>query len=205
MLRLVAPAFLITLCLACYEGAVAYSYYQVKGCDPLASKQISNPNQAGRLELILLPSMITMFDLGLVPFIVMDIFAKLPGMPGLFLASLFSASLSTLSSGLSSLAALTWADIFKPLIGDISEIKATVIIKTTAKRAVFKVHPSLKLICISWTLALRFTLSGVVHDLYNPSLKISSLPSIKEDLNSEQEGELNLTLCDNSANKSVCE
>ncbi|GFR88092.1 sodium-coupled monocarboxylate transporter 1, partial [Elysia marginata] len=61
----------------------------------------------------------------------MDIFAKLPGMPGLFLASLFSASLSTLSSGLSSLAALTWADIFKPLIGDISEIKATVIIKTT--------------------------------------------------------------------------
>ncbi|GFR94812.1 sodium-coupled monocarboxylate transporter 1 [Elysia marginata] len=36
---------------------------------------------------------------------------------------------NTLSSGLASLAALTWADIVHPLIGEISEVKATVIIK----------------------------------------------------------------------------
>ncbi|RUS90993.1 hypothetical protein EGW08_001210 [Elysia chlorotica] len=112
MLLIVAPTFLITLVLASYEGIVAYSYFQVKGCDPLASKQIANPNQ-------------------LVPFIVMEIFGKLPGMPGLFLASLFSASLSTLSSGLSSVAALTWSDILHPRLGDISEVKATIIIKVT--------------------------------------------------------------------------
>ncbi|KAL8559258.1 hypothetical protein ACOMHN_040382 [Nucella lapillus] len=59
----------------------------------------------------------------------MDIFKSLPGMPGLFLASLFSASLSTLSSGLSSLSALMWTDFIKPRVGEVSEFKATVIAK----------------------------------------------------------------------------
>ncbi|GFR79277.1 sodium-coupled monocarboxylate transporter 1 [Elysia marginata] len=110
MIRISAPCLLFTGCVVAYEGVVVYSYFNHKGCDPLASKQISNPNQ-------------------LVPFTVMDMFSNVPGMPGLFLASLFSASLSTLSSGLASLAALTWADIVHPLIGEISEVKATVIIK----------------------------------------------------------------------------
>ncbi|KAK7480608.1 hypothetical protein BaRGS_00028184, partial [Batillaria attramentaria] len=65
----------------------------------------------------------------IIPFTVMDIFNRLPGMPGLFLASLFSASLSTLSSGLSSLSALLWTDVIKPRIGDVSEFKATFIAK----------------------------------------------------------------------------
>ncbi|KAJ8310435.1 hypothetical protein KUTeg_012300 [Tegillarca granosa] len=106
------PAFLVTLFLAAVEGVVAYSYYHTVGCDPLASKQIRDPNQV-------------------VPFMVMDIFNGIYGMPGLFLASLFSASLSTLSSGLSSLSALLWTDLIKPHIKPISDTKATIIAKVS--------------------------------------------------------------------------
>ncbi|PVD18322.1 hypothetical protein C0Q70_20871 [Pomacea canaliculata] len=112
MVNVTIPFFFLTLTMACYEGIISYSYYHVKGCDPLGSKKITNPNQ-------------------IIPFTVMDIFQNLPGMPGLFLASLFSASLSTLSSGLSSLSALLWADILKPRVGNISDLKATIIAKVS--------------------------------------------------------------------------
>ncbi|XP_052784824.1 sodium-dependent multivitamin transporter-like [Mya arenaria] len=110
VLMLVAPGFFLSLTLAGIEGIIAYAYYDVIGCDPLKSKQITNPNQ-------------------IVPYMVMDIFQGFKGMPGLFMASLFSASLSTLSSGLSSLSALFWTDLVKPHTKPMSEFKATVISK----------------------------------------------------------------------------
>ncbi|KAL3847665.1 hypothetical protein ACJMK2_018565 [Sinanodonta woodiana] len=105
-----APALFVTLTIAGIEGIIAYAYFDSIGCDPLASKQINNPNQ-------------------IIPFMVMDIFKGIHGMPGLWLASLFSASLSTLSSGLSSLSALFWEDIIKPNVKPMSEKQATVIAK----------------------------------------------------------------------------
>ncbi|KAL5004656.1 hypothetical protein ScPMuIL_018112, partial [Solemya velum] len=111
VMLIVGPAFFITLSLTSIEGLVAYAYYHTIGCDPLASKQIKNPNQ-------------------IVPFMVMDIFREAPGMPGLFMASVMSASLSTLSSGLSSLSALTWEDIIKPHVKFVNERKATLIAKS---------------------------------------------------------------------------
>ncbi|XP_076435873.1 sodium-dependent multivitamin transporter-like [Babylonia areolata] len=110
MMVMMAPCFFASLSMACYEGIVAFAYHQSRGCDPLASKEITDPNQV-------------------IPFTVMDIFQSLPGMPGLFLASLFSASLSTLSSGLSSISALLWTDFVKPVAGPMSERKATAIAK----------------------------------------------------------------------------
>ncbi|XP_059139448.1 sodium-coupled monocarboxylate transporter 1-like [Physella acuta] len=111
MLLITAPCYLISLAISMYEGVVAYAFYETKKCDPFESKQLADPNQ-------------------IIPLIVMDIFADLPGMPGLFLASLFSASLSTLSSGLSSLSALLWADVIHPILGpNVSETKATIIAK----------------------------------------------------------------------------
>lgn len=112
VLMVVSPAFFVTLSMAVYEGIVAYAYYQTKGCDPFESKILTNPNQ-------------------IMPYTVMDIFQSLPGMPGLFLASLFSASLSTLSTGLSSLSAMVWADLISPHLGQVSEIKATIIAKVS--------------------------------------------------------------------------
>nr|XP_022343638.1 sodium-coupled monocarboxylate transporter 1-like isoform X1 [Crassostrea virginica] len=110
VLYLAGPAFFVTLTLATLEGAVAYGFFSSLGCDPLKSKQISNPNQV-------------------VPFMVLKIFEELPGMSGLFMASLFSASLSTLSSGLSSLSALAIEDIVKPNFKTLSEKSITLIAK----------------------------------------------------------------------------
>ncbi|XP_053401256.1 sodium-dependent multivitamin transporter-like isoform X2 [Mercenaria mercenaria] len=110
VLIITAPAFLITLCLACVEGIVAYAYFDVTKCDPLDSGEIRDPNQV-------------------IPYMVTDMFQEQVGMSGLFLASLFSASLSTLSSGLSSLSVLLWEDLIKPFTQPMSDFKATLIAK----------------------------------------------------------------------------
>ncbi|KAL5018098.1 hypothetical protein ScPMuIL_003820 [Solemya velum] len=110
VILLTAPGLFFATTLAVFEGIIAFAYYTTVRCDPLESGQIDNPNQV-------------------IPYLVMDIFDGYPGMPGLFLASLFSASLSTLSSGLSSLSALLWQDIVKPHTKPMSELKATFIAK----------------------------------------------------------------------------
>ncbi|XP_060076697.1 sodium-coupled monocarboxylate transporter 1-like [Ylistrum balloti] len=79
---------------ACLMGISAFAYYAQFGCDPLTSGQIKNKNQ-------------------LIPHFVMEIL-NIPGIPGLFIACLFSGTLSSLSSNLSSLSAVTWEDILKP-------------------------------------------------------------------------------------------
>ncbi|XP_061171867.1 sodium-coupled monocarboxylate transporter 1-like [Saccostrea echinata] len=104
------PLFCITLSLPLFEGLVAYAYYYKKRCDPLTSGRIKNPNQ-------------------IIPYLVLEIFEHLPGMPGLFMASLFSASLSTLSSGLSSLSAMAAEDIVKQIFPSISDQRLTFVSK----------------------------------------------------------------------------
>ncbi|ODN04385.1 Sodium-coupled monocarboxylate transporter 1 [Orchesella cincta] len=79
--------FTIGLCLL--SGIVIFSSYA--GCDPMATGTI------GRVD-------------GIVPHFVKTELSFIPGMMGLFTACVFSASLSTLSSGLNSLAAVTWED-----------------------------------------------------------------------------------------------
>lgn len=44
----------------------------------------------------------------------MDILGDYPGMPGLFVAGVFSAALSSLSTGLNSMSAVMLEDFFKP-------------------------------------------------------------------------------------------
>ncbi|XP_060068780.1 sodium-coupled monocarboxylate transporter 1-like [Ylistrum balloti] len=110
VLLFAGPAFLFTMSLAAFEGIIAYAYYYTKGCDPLKSGQISNPNQ-------------------IIPFMVLDIFRNLPGMSGLFLASLFSASLSTLSSGLAGLSAQFTEDFVKPAFKGLTDFQITIIAK----------------------------------------------------------------------------
>ncbi len=43
---------------------------------------------------------------------------SLPGLPGLFVAGIFSGSLSTVSSAINSLAAVTLEDYIKPICGE---------------------------------------------------------------------------------------
>ena len=54
------------------------------------------------------------------------------GLPGLFVAGIFSGSLSTVSSAINSLAAVTLEDYIKPVCGDHGIEHQTVILKTLA-------------------------------------------------------------------------
>ncbi|XP_014675985.1 PREDICTED: sodium-coupled monocarboxylate transporter 1-like [Priapulus caudatus] len=84
---------LATIC--SLAGLVIYAVYAQ--CDPLTTKTILAKDQ-------------------LLPLFVMDHLSFLPGLPGLFVACLFSGALSTISSGLNSLAAVTLEDIIKPYV-----------------------------------------------------------------------------------------
>nr|XP_011412119.2 sodium-dependent multivitamin transporter-like isoform X1 [Crassostrea gigas] len=112
VMYLSAPGFVITIFMGVVEGIIAYSYYHTIRCDPLESKGIRNSNQ-------------------IIPAMIMSMFEDIPGMPGLFIASLFSASLSTLSSGLSSISAQMWQDFVRPHTKPMSEFRATLIAKLT--------------------------------------------------------------------------
>ena len=48
MMWLNIPALLVIINVVCMLGIVVFAYYYEIGCDPLASKQISNPNQVGK-------------------------------------------------------------------------------------------------------------------------------------------------------------
>jgi sodium-coupled monocarboxylate transporter 8/12 len=92
------------------QGLAIFAYFSNKGCDPLASGQVKNLNQ-------------------IIPFTMLELFHDYPGLPGLFIAALAAASLSTISSGLSSLSAVTYEDFIKVFFKNVSDEKGTNISK----------------------------------------------------------------------------
>lgn len=89
----VGAAIVITLC--SFIGIILYAFYSE--CDPLTSKQVADADQ-------------------IFPYFVMEVLTSKPGLPGVFLACIFSGSLSTISSGLNSLAAVIIEDFYKGLL-----------------------------------------------------------------------------------------
>uniref|UniRef100_A0A8C4U1H4 Solute carrier family 5 member 8 n=1 Tax=Falco tinnunculus TaxID=100819 RepID=A0A8C4U1H4_FALTI len=83
-------------------GLALYSIY--KDCDPWSAKQVSALDQ-------------------LMPYLVLDILHDFPGVPGLFVASAYSGTLSTVSSSINALAAVTVEDLIKPYFRSLSEKK----------------------------------------------------------------------------------
>ncbi|NXG56308.1 SC5A8 protein, partial [Hemiprocne comata] len=81
-------------------GLALYSIY--KDCDPWTAKKVSAFDQ-------------------LMPYLVMDILSDFPGVPGLFVASAYSGTLSTVSSSINALAAVTVEDLIKPYFRSLSE------------------------------------------------------------------------------------
>ena len=65
----------------------------------------------------------------MIPLAVSDLFSSMPGLSGLFIAALSSAALSTLSSSLSSIGAVTYDDIIREEYPNLSEAKASAISK----------------------------------------------------------------------------
>ncbi|XP_017116374.1 sodium-coupled monocarboxylate transporter 1 [Drosophila elegans] len=75
-----------------YTGLLIYATYAQ--CDPLETKLAQRNDQ-------------------LLPLLVMDTFGAYPGLPGVFVAGVFSAALSSLSTGLNSLSAVVLEDFVK--------------------------------------------------------------------------------------------
>ncbi|XP_029017411.1 sodium-coupled monocarboxylate transporter 1 [Betta splendens] len=84
--------WLILLC-SVFAGMCIYSVY--KTCDPLTAGQVSAPDQ-------------------LLPYLVMNILGGHPGLPGLFVAAVYSGSLSTVSTSINALTAVTIEDLIRP-------------------------------------------------------------------------------------------
>ncbi|KAB5584089.1 hypothetical protein PHYPO_G00103410 [Pangasianodon hypophthalmus] len=90
----------VTVSLAILSGLTMYSIY--KDCDPLTNKDVGSSDQ-------------------LLPYLVMDILAEFPGVPGLFVAAAYSGTLSTVSSSINALVAVTVEDFVKPMWPNLSE------------------------------------------------------------------------------------
>ncbi|KAL5006471.1 hypothetical protein ScPMuIL_015277 [Solemya velum] len=105
------PGMFILITLCSLTGLAMFANYS--DCDPIKQKSVSNANQ-------------------LLPFFVMDTLGHLPGVPGLFVSSLFSGALSSVSSMLNSLAAVTWEDFLKNRFNKTSDEQAAKITKGLA-------------------------------------------------------------------------
>ncbi|KOC66377.1 Putative sodium-dependent multivitamin transporter [Habropoda laboriosa] len=93
-LLLSGPMTMLLGILTCFAGLVLYTVYS--DCDPVASGRISS------------------FD-KIMPYFVAERMSRAPGVTGLFISGVFSASLSTISAMLNSLAAVALEDYVKPL------------------------------------------------------------------------------------------
>uniref|UniRef100_H3CAJ4 Sodium-dependent multivitamin transporter n=1 Tax=Tetraodon nigroviridis TaxID=99883 RepID=H3CAJ4_TETNG len=107
----VFPCQQIVLCLGCLMGLVMFARYGEDS--PLDRGYVQTKDQ-------------------MVVYFVMDVFRDLPGLPGLFVACLFSGALSTISSAFNSLATVTMEDLIKPHFPNMTETKATFLSKGLA-------------------------------------------------------------------------
>ncbi|ELT93800.1 hypothetical protein CAPTEDRAFT_220652 [Capitella teleta] len=104
------PFVFLLVCLAFTNGVMVLAYFAKERCDPLLNGDISSSNQ-------------------ILPYFVKIVFASTRGFSGLFLATLYSGALSSVSSSLSGCAANTWEDILKPHLVNLSDFRAAVLNK----------------------------------------------------------------------------
>ncbi|XP_034183348.2 sodium-coupled monocarboxylate transporter 1 [Osmia lignaria lignaria] len=132
-----------------YAGMLIYAWYHV--CDPLTTKLAGAKDQ-------------------LLPLLVMNILRGYPGLPGLFVAGVFSAALSSLSTGLNSMAAVVLEDFIKPF-------KKTPFTPKTADILLKFTVVVLGVICVALVFVVEKTGSHVLQLSTNLS-SITSGPSL---------------------------
>lgn len=104
LLIYVIPTLIITIT-SVVDGLIMYAYYE--GCDPVKSGKLDSVDQG-------------------IPYMTLEIFESIPGMAGLFISAIFSASLSTISSCLNSLSVLVLEEfiaIKRPSMSDKLKVK----------------------------------------------------------------------------------
>lgn len=93
---------------SCFIGLIMYATYS--DCDPISVGIVKKIDQ-------------------MLPYFVMDVTRDFPGLPGLFVAGIFSAALSTLSSVLNSSAGTLYEDILRERLPHKTEQQASTIMK----------------------------------------------------------------------------
>lgn len=93
---------------SCLVGLIMYAKYEA--CDPIITKQIQKVDQ-------------------MLPFFVMDVAGEIPGLPGIFIAGIFSAALSSMSSGLNTLAGTLYEDFIRHRYPKASEKRVSDVMK----------------------------------------------------------------------------
>uniref|UniRef100_A0A0B6ZCF7 Sodium-coupled monocarboxylate transporter 1 n=1 Tax=Arion vulgaris TaxID=1028688 RepID=A0A0B6ZCF7_9EUPU len=110
MFVMAVPLVIVYACIMLLTGLVLLAYFFNLECDPLRGGYITNRNQ-------------------LMPYFVMHSLSFLPGLPGLYMATIFSGALSTLSSGINSLTANTVEDFLGGVLANKRESTVTAISK----------------------------------------------------------------------------
>ncbi|XP_034256929.1 sodium-coupled monocarboxylate transporter 1-like isoform X2 [Thrips palmi] len=107
VIMVVGTSLLVSMC--CYTGLLIYATFH--DCDPVSARVINKSDQ-------------------LLPFYVMELAGKVPGLPGVFMSGVFSAALSTMSTSLNSMTGVIWEDLVRPhLKKPVSEQRASQILK----------------------------------------------------------------------------
>eukprot|EP00118_Oscarella_pearsei_P012686 m.95500 g.95500 ORF g.95500 m.95500 type:complete len:618 (+) comp36852_c0_seq16:81-1934(+) len=94
---LMLPLFMTASTVTCFSGLVIYALYRKRDCDPRSAGLITRNDE-------------------IMPHFVMDVLGAVHGIPGLFLACVAAATLSTISSNLNAMAAVTMEDFIKRFI-----------------------------------------------------------------------------------------
>lgn len=89
-------------------GLIVYAKYE--SCDPVSTGQIKKLDQ-------------------IVPLFVMQVASKIPGLPGLFIAGIFSAALSSISSILNTKAGIIYEDFIRHRFPNATEKRASDVMK----------------------------------------------------------------------------
>ncbi|CAH4038340.1 unnamed protein product [Pieris brassicae] len=106
---IMAVGIYVIVSLCCYTGLVVYATFA--SCDPLTTGAIRKSDQ-------------------LLPYLVMTITGSIPALPGIFMSGVFSAALSTMSTGLNSMCGVIFEDLIRPAYNKpISEKTASFIMK----------------------------------------------------------------------------
>ncbi|KAG7229120.1 hypothetical protein INR49_013062 [Caranx melampygus] len=108
---MVFPSLQVALALSCVMGLVMFARY--------CGEDHSDKRGTSTMDAMVI-------------YFVMDMLQGLPGLPGLFVACLFSAALSTISSAFNSLATVTMEDLIKPHFPTMTEARATLLSKALA-------------------------------------------------------------------------
>ncbi|XP_046853456.1 sodium-dependent multivitamin transporter-like [Xenia sp. Carnegie-2017] len=105
------PGLIVVVTLCCFDGLVIFAVYA--DCDLKESGKVTSNDQV-------------------LPYFVIDKLGGLNGVPGIFMACLFSGSLSTASSGLNSMITVVLEDLVKKRWTNLSDYNATNISKMLA-------------------------------------------------------------------------